>query len=200
MIAFILCVSLVLAASSASRSGIDEEAKVHALTESEAVMFEFEDEFDGAIAHRAEEIRIWAATIKANEEAEAARQAEAARRAQEEAQAQAERKRQEAAQRATQAPIRSTYSGGGDGDPNNPATWDRLAQCESGGNWSINTGNGYSGGLQFHPQTWTGHGGGQYAQYAYQATREQQIEIGKRVQASQGWAAWPACTRSFGWR
>lgn len=78
--------------------------------------------------------------------------------------------------------------------------WDSLAQCESGGNWSINTGNGYYGGLQFHPQTWLGHGGGQYAPTADQATREQQIEIAKRVQASQGWGAWPACTSKLGIR
>ncbi|HWH33599.1 MAG TPA: transglycosylase family protein [Egibacteraceae bacterium] len=78
--------------------------------------------------------------------------------------------------------------------------WDQLAQCESGGNWSINTGNGYSGGLQFHPGTWTGHGGGEYAPTASQATREQQIAVAQRVQASQGWGAWPACSRRLGLR
>ena len=78
--------------------------------------------------------------------------------------------------------------------------WDSIAQCESGGNWSINTGNGFSGGLQFHPQTWTGHGGGQYAPTAAQATREQQIAIAEKVQASQGWGAWPACTSRLGLR
>lgn len=187
----ILCALLLMAIAFAERSPKKEELGVHSLASTDAVLFR--DTLDPAIEKRTEEIRIWTAAVAANE-------AEAARKAQEEAQAHAERHRQEAAQRATQAPIRSTYSGGGDGDPNNPATWDRLAQCESGGNWSINTGNGYSGGLQFHPQTWTGHGGGEFAPYAYQATREQQIEIGKRVQASQGWGAWPACTRSFGWR
>lgn len=78
--------------------------------------------------------------------------------------------------------------------------WDRLAECESGGNWAINTGNGYYGGLQFHPQTWLGYGGGQYAPTANLATREQQIEIAKKVQASQGWGAWPACTAKLGIR
>ena len=76
--------------------------------------------------------------------------------------------------------------------------WDRLAQCESGGDWSIDTGNGYSGGLQFHPQTWTAHGGGQYAPTAGQASREQQIAVAEKVQASQGWGAWPACSASLG--
>ena len=80
------------------------------------------------------------------------------------------------------------------------AEWDAVAQCESGGNWSINTGNGFSGGLQFHPQTWTGHGGGQYAPSAHLATREQQIAIAEKVRASQGWGAWPACTSRLGLR
>ena len=78
--------------------------------------------------------------------------------------------------------------------------WDSIAQCESGGDWSINTGNGYSGGLQFHPQTWAGHGGTQYAPSAHLATREQQIAIAEKVQASQGWGAWPACTAALGLR
>ncbi|MBZ8176338.1 DUF3235 domain-containing protein [Corynebacterium poyangense] len=76
--------------------------------------------------------------------------------------------------------------------------WDRLAQCESGGNWHINTGNGYSGGLQFSPSTWTAHGGGEFAPQAHQATREQQIVVAERVLASQGWGAWPACSASLG--
>ncbi|PPK97959.1 LysM domain-containing protein [Kineococcus xinjiangensis] len=78
--------------------------------------------------------------------------------------------------------------------------WDRLAQCESGGRWNINTGNGYSGGLQFHPRTWSGFGGGQFAPRAHQATREQQIVVAERVLARQGWRAWPACSRKLGLR
>lgn len=76
--------------------------------------------------------------------------------------------------------------------------WDRLAQCEAGGNWSINTGNGFQGGLQFSPSTWTSHGGGQYAATANQATREQQIAVAEKVLASQGWGAWPSCSSSLG--
>lgn len=71
--------------------------------------------------------------------------------------------------------------------------WDRLAQCESGGDWHINTGNGYYGGLQFAPGTWSGYGGDEYAPTADQATKEQQIEIGERVLAGQGAGAWPNC-------
>jgi uncharacterized protein YabE (DUF348 family) len=78
--------------------------------------------------------------------------------------------------------------------------WDRLAQCESGGNWSINTGNGYYGGIQFNQQTWAAYGGTKYASRADLATREQQIDIAKKVQANQGWGAWPSCTSQLGIR
>jgi len=71
--------------------------------------------------------------------------------------------------------------------------WDQVASCESGGNWSINTGNGYQGGLQFSPGTWASHGGGQYAPSAQLATKEQQIAVAERVLASQGRGAWPVC-------
>lgn len=80
------------------------------------------------------------------------------------------------------------------------SVWDQLAQCESGGNWAINTGNGFSGGLQFHPQTWLAYGGGAFSGEASGATREQQISIAEKVQAAQGWGAWPACTASLGIR
>jgi resuscitation-promoting factor RpfA len=78
------------------------------------------------------------------------------------------------------------------------STWDRLAQCESGGNWHISTGNGYYGGLQFSPSTWRGFGGGQYASSAHRASRAEQIAIAERVLARQGWGAWPACSRKLG--
>ncbi|THA48328.1 transglycosylase family protein [Streptomyces sp. A1136] len=73
------------------------------------------------------------------------------------------------------------------------STWDKVAQCEAGGNWSINTGNGYYGGLQFSLSTWKAYGGGQYATYPYQATKQQQILIGEKVLAGQGQGAWPTC-------
>jgi hypothetical protein len=80
------------------------------------------------------------------------------------------------------------------------SVWDRLAQCESGGNWAINTGNGFTGGLQFLRSTWLGVGGAQYAPDAYLATREQQIDMATRVLASQGWGAWPGCASLLGLR
>ena len=73
------------------------------------------------------------------------------------------------------------------------AEWNQVAQCESGGNWQINTGNGYYGGLQFSQGTWAGHGGTQYAPSAHQASKEQQIAVAERVLASQGKGAWPTC-------
>lgn len=80
------------------------------------------------------------------------------------------------------------------------AVWDRLAQCEAGGNWHNTSNPLYEGGLQFHPTTWSSSGGSEYAPHAYMATREQQITIGERVQASQGWGAWPACSAQLGLR
>ncbi len=71
--------------------------------------------------------------------------------------------------------------------------WDQVARCESGGNWSINTGNGYQGGLQFSQGTWAAHGGSDYAPAAQMASREQQIAVAERVLATQGRGAWPAC-------
>lgn len=76
--------------------------------------------------------------------------------------------------------------------------WDRLAQCEAGGNWGIDTGNSFQGGLQFSPSTWRAHGGGEYAASANQATREQQIAVAEKVLASQGWGAWPSCSSKLG--
>lgn len=74
------------------------------------------------------------------------------------------------------------------------SVWDRVAQCESTGNWHIANGNGFYGGLQFTRQTWLGFGGGQYASSAHLATREQQIAIAQKVLAVQGPGAWPVCS------
>jgi hypothetical protein len=71
--------------------------------------------------------------------------------------------------------------------------WDQVARCESGGNWAINTGNGYHGGVQFSASTWASHGGGQYAPSAELATKAQQIAVAERVLATQGRGAWPVC-------
>src|SRR6478736_1123740 len=71
--------------------------------------------------------------------------------------------------------------------------WDQVARCESGGNWAINTGNGYHGGLQFSSGTWASHGGGQYAPAANMATKDEQIAVAERVLATQGKGAWPVC-------
>jgi LysM repeat protein len=76
--------------------------------------------------------------------------------------------------------------------------WDAIAQCESGGNWSINTGNGFYGGLQFTRGTWLAYGGGQYAPTANRASRSQQIAVAERALAGQGIGAWPVCGKRAG--
>jgi hypothetical protein len=78
--------------------------------------------------------------------------------------------------------------------------WDKIAACESGGNWAINTGNGFYGGLQFTESTWTAYGGTAYAARADLASRSAQIAVAQKVQASQGWGAWPVCSYQAGAR
>ena len=77
-------------------------------------------------------------------------------------------------------------------------TWAALAQCESGGDWHINTGNGYSGGLQFSVSSWLGAGGGQYAPIAAGATPDQQIAVAENLRANGGWGHWPSCAAKLG--
>jgi hypothetical protein len=77
------------------------------------------------------------------------------------------------------------------------ANFERLAQCESGGRWNINTGNGYYGGLQFSASTWRGIG---YGGLPHQASKATQIEAGQKLQARSGWGQWPACSRKLGLR
>jgi uncharacterized protein YabE (DUF348 family) len=86
-------------------------------------------------------------------------------------------------------PAAPSVAGGG--------VWDQLAKCEAGGNWATNTGNGYYGGLQFNAGTWRANGG---TGLPSDASREEQIAVGERVQASQGWGAWPSCASKLGLR
>jgi Transglycosylase-like domain/LysM domain len=83
----------------------------------------------------------------------------------------------------------SSVAGGG--------VWDRLAKCESGGNWGISTGNGFYGGLQFTPGSWRAAGG---SGMPNQASREEQIQVAQNLQQRQGWGAWPACSAKLGLR
>ncbi|OYN79250.1 resuscitation-promoting factor [Mycolicibacterium sphagni] len=77
----------------------------------------------------------------------------------------------------------------------NGPIWDAISRCEAGGNWAINTGNGYYGGVQFDQNTWERNGGLRYASRADQATREEQIAIAEVTRSRQGWGAWPVCGR-----
>jgi hypothetical protein len=96
---------------------------------------------------------------------------------------------------AVAAPISSSLSSA---DAATSKTWDRLAGCESGGNWHTNTGNGYYGGLQFSAGTWLAYGGGKYASRADLASRTEQIAIAEKVLKGSGWGAWPACSARLG--
>ncbi|WP_195909223.1 transglycosylase family protein [Microlunatus sp. Gsoil 973] len=77
------------------------------------------------------------------------------------------------------------------------SVWDKLARCESGGRWHINTGNGFYGGLQFTLSTWHAYGG---SGMPNKHSRSEQIAVAQRVQRSQGWGAWPACSSRIGLR
>lgn len=85
-------------------------------------------------------------------------------------------------------------------DPTDPTIWDELAHCETRGNWATDSVPGFSGGLGFAHGTWTAHGGGEFAEIAADATREQQIVIAQRVLESSGWGAWPGCSDLMGLR
>jgi len=110
-----------------------------------------------------------------------------------------ERQKQEAAEKARVQRLATAPNY----DPGNGSRWDQLAQCEAGGNWSANTGNGFGGGLQFMHQssysTWLSFGGGEFAPHPWEASREQQIVVAEKVLSRSGWNAWPGCSRKFGW-
>jgi len=91
--------------------------------------------------------------------------------------------------RSNAAPAASSSSGSG--------VWDQIAECESGGNWSISTGNGYYGGLQFSQGSWNAAGG---SGNPADASREEQIRVAENLQSQQGWGAWPACSSELGLR
>ncbi|MEU3659480.1 transglycosylase family protein [Streptomyces sp. NPDC032940] len=93
----------------------------------------------------------------------------------------------------TGAAVAAPLMAAGNASAATASEWDAVAQCESGGNWSINTGNGYYGGLQFSASTWAAYGGTQYAATADQASKAQQIAVAEKVLAGQGKGAWPVC-------
>ena len=151
--------------------------------QAQAELAELEDEVLSSVAAQEEEVAEMEEAIEAAERREALEAAAAAEAAEEAA---------AAAEEATSQPPPSISA-----PPPPPpaggysANWDAIAQCESGGNWHIDS--TYDGGLQFHPDTWLAYGGGRYARYAWQATREQQIAIAEKVLAGQGPGAWPNC-------
>ncbi|MET8943068.1 transglycosylase family protein [Streptomyces sp. NPDC004542] len=97
----------------------------------------------------------------------------------------------------TGAAVAAPLMAAGNASAATASEWDTVAQCESGGNWSINTGNGYYGGLQFSASTWAAYGGTQYAPQANQASKAQQISVAEKVLAAQGKGAWPVCGKGL---
>ncbi|MFD5659795.1 transglycosylase family protein [Streptomyces hirsutus] len=97
----------------------------------------------------------------------------------------------------TGAAVAAPLMAAGNASAATASEWETVARCESGGNWSINTGNGYYGGLQFSASTWAGYGGTAYAGTADQASKAQQIEIAEKVLAGQGKGAWPVCGKGL---
>ncbi|MEU2228011.1 transglycosylase family protein [Streptomyces sp. NPDC018347] len=97
----------------------------------------------------------------------------------------------------TGAAVAAPLMAAGNASAATSSQWDAVAQCESGGNWSINTGNGYYGGLQFSASTWAAYGGTQYAAQANQAGKAQQIAVAEKVLAAQGKGAWPVCGKGL---
>ncbi|MFG2603819.1 transglycosylase family protein [Streptomyces sp. NPDC048514] len=93
----------------------------------------------------------------------------------------------------TGAAVAAPLMAAGNASAATTSEWDSVAQCEAGGNWSINTGNGYYGGLQFSASTWAAYGGTQYAATADKAGKAQQIAVAEKVLAAQGKGAWPVC-------
>jgi peptidoglycan hydrolase CwlO-like protein len=163
------------------------DAQRASAVEAQGELVALQDDVQADIAAQEGEIEDIQAAIAAAERREAAEEAAAAAAAAEAAEAAAA----EAEEAATEPPPPVTAP-----TPDPPAggysaDWDAIAQCESGGRWHLNS--TYDGGLQFHPDTWLAYGGGRYARYAWQASREQQIAIAEKVLAGQGPGAWPNC-------
>lgn len=177
---------VVVAALAAPIRPVEIDIDVHAAEVVEAIA----DHRDHLAAYRLDEARKNRLIEEAQRRrAEAIARREAEERAREEARRRAE-ERAEAERRAQAASAPVVTAG---------SVWDRLAACESSGNWASTVGT-YEGGLQFHPSTWDAYKPSGYPEAAYQASREQQIAVAERVLASQGWGAWPACARKLGLR
>lgn len=119
-----------------------------------------------------------------------------------EAEAKKEAKAKEAKSKADAKDKKSSEdsSGGTTSTGGVSGVWSKLAKCESGGNWGINTGNGYYGGLQFTKATWDAQGGGKYAAFPHQASAAEQVAVASKLQKRAGWGQWPACTSKLGLR
>lgn len=159
-----------------------EMPDLHSLQASRATVYHEKPERIRLEKVRRENVRRWQVQVYKNA-VEKAQREEAARREEERRDAiAAEEERQQERERVSSAPSPAPRSSGG-------VNWDAIAQCESGGNWHINTGNGYYGGLQFSHSTWIAYGGGRYADNAHLTSRENQIAIASTMSLGH----WPNC-------
>ncbi|MGI8938073.1 MAG: transglycosylase family protein [Iamia sp.] len=187
--------------SGAARLNMAKSAKGPSQQDKETLVLELirqQREAEATFARVAAEAEAEAEATFARVAAEAEAEAEAtfARVAAEEAERQREDEHEHEAEReAAPEPEPEAPSAGPSAPSGGP--WDSLAACESGGNWSINTGNGYYGGLQFSASTWRAFGG---SGMPHENSRGAQIAVAQRVQASQGWGAWPSCSSQLGLR
>jgi len=147
---------------------------------------------DGLVADQRRAESLLSSKLVEGERAAAAAEAERQRKA-----AAEEASRSAARAAAAAAPKKKTPAAQTSVRSSGSSDWDRLAKCESGGNWAINTGNGYYGGLQFNLSTWRSNGG---SGYPHQNTREEQIRVAENLRAARGYAPWPACSKKLGLR
>jgi hypothetical protein len=168
------------------------QAKREALAAEEAEAAAAKEAAEKAEAEEAAKEEAFEAALLESQKEDAFREAAAAHEAEVARQQQAAREQaaREAAARAAAANAAAPAVAQG-------SVWDALARCEAGGNWSINTGNGYYGGLQFSASSWRAVGG---TGLPHQHSRETQIAMGERLRAAQGWGAWPSCSRKLGLR
>jgi hypothetical protein len=166
--------------------------------DAEAVDFAYEQGKDPGIINKANAALLakQAADKKAAAEKLAAEKRVAAKK-KEEARKLAQQKASRDKVRSSPTPSKSSQKTSSSG-----SVWDRLAQCESGGRWDYNGSSGYDGGLQFSPKYWPfmANKAGVSADYAWQASREEQIRVAEVILDRQGWGAWPACSSKLGLR
>jgi membrane protein involved in colicin uptake len=203
--AVVVLAVVALAAVAVVRPGADDQAAAEGGNPA-GPEFQLEPGLSQAIAQQvlfdaveAQQIRAYVTAVEAQQVTDYLRAVEAEAEAQARAAAEAEARAAEARQ-AAEREAKAAAAASSAPAVANGGVWDRLARCESGGNWSMNSGNGFYGGIQFMHSTWVSMGGRQFAEYPHQASREGQIAVAERLLAASGWGQWPACSAKLGLR